>query len=59
MFGAVCLLDFARYLQGKGAWELLAGLPHGFWWVFGVVLTFWFRGKVGEWIAERVTRDQP
>ena len=33
---------------------LLNNLPDGFWWILGVILTFWFGGKVGERIAEKI-----
>ncbi len=49
-------IDLVRYIQGGGAWELTTGLPQGVWWLAGIVLTFWFGGKVGERIAEQIKK---
>ena len=33
---------------------LLNNLPTGLWWLFGVVLTFWFGGRMGEHLVEKL-----
>ena len=33
---------------------ILNKLPQGFWWILGIIITFWFGGKVGERIVEKL-----
>ena len=33
---------------------LLLDLPQGFWWILGIILTFWFGGKAVERITEKI-----
>ena len=33
---------------------ILNDLPQGFWWILGTVALFWFGGKAGERIVERI-----
>ena len=58
-FGTVTVVDFVNYARGVGEpWALLTALPQPYWWVFGIVLTFWFGGKVAERVTERVTANR-
>jgi len=44
-----------RVLHGMpDATQLLYDLPQGFWWILGIILTFWFGGKVGERVVEKI-----
>lgn len=46
-------LDFARIIQtGDAAWRLLSSLPSPFWWIFGVVITFWFGDRAASSVIE-------
>lgn len=51
---AVVGIDLVRYIRGEGVWELTTGLPQGIWWLAGIVLTFWFGGKVGERVVQQI-----
>ena len=53
-FGTVTVIDFVNYARDIGEpWALLAALPQPYWWVFGIVLTFWFGGKVAERVVQQ------
>ncbi len=57
IFATAAVIDFVGQVRADAPWRLLAGLPQGFWWAFGIVLTFWFGGKVGERIAEQIRKE--
>jgi hypothetical protein len=45
--------DFLRILQGGPLeWKLLGSLPDPFWWIFGIVITFWFGDRAVSSVLE-------
>jgi hypothetical protein len=45
--------DFLRILQGGPLeWKLLTSLPEPFWWIFGIVITFWFGDRAVSSVIE-------
>lgn len=52
-FFALMSVDIMRLMRGEEM-QALAQLPQGFWVVFGIIIGFWFGGKAGERIAEKM-----
>ena len=47
-----------RVLKGvPNAITLLQDIPQAFWWILGIILGFWFGGKAGERIAEKIGQN--
>jgi hypothetical protein len=45
-------VDLYRYLfLGSKGWDLLTGLPSGYWVILSIIIGFWFGGKAGERIV--------
>jgi hypothetical protein len=57
-FSILCIDMFHIAKQTADYTLLLDNIPQGFWWILGIILTFWFGGKVGERVAEKV-RQKP
>ena len=46
-------VDFARVMRtGEAAWRLLTSLPDPFWFIFGIVITFWFGDRAASSVIE-------
>jgi len=59
-FFAVLNIVMVRVLQGvPDAITLLQDIPQAFWWILGIILGFWFGGKAGERIAEKIHGGGP
>jgi len=55
IFGVFCTIDVINLLKRVENYEMiLKQLPTEFWVVFSIILTFWFGGKVGERIVEKI-----
>jgi hypothetical protein len=52
-FFALLSIDIVALMRG-GEMRALTQLPQGFWVVFGIIIGFWFGGKAGERIAEKM-----
>lgn len=49
-------IDVFRFLVDGIEFDswILANMPQAWWWLAGIVLTFWFGGKIGENIVEKI-----
>ena len=55
-FVTVCSIDLINTSKQTEDYELLlTRMPQGFWWIFGIILTFWFGGKVAERTAQTIS----
>jgi len=56
-FGAFVTVDLINIFKRTDDYTMiLIELPSGFWWIMGVILTFWFGGKVGERVAAQIRK---
>lgn len=54
-FGCFLSIDLYNILKATPEYTMiLVTLPSGFWWILGIVMGFWFGGKVGERVAEKI-----
>ena len=54
-FMAILTVDLWNLATRVEGYEmLLTQLPQGFWWILGIILTFWFGGKAVERITEKM-----
>ena len=58
-FAILCIDMWHVAKQAPDYTMLLGNLPQGFWWMLGIILTFWFGGKVGERIVEKIKEHTP
>lgn len=57
IFGVFCTIDAINLIQRTENYEMiLKQLPTEFWVVFSIILTFWFGGKVGERLVEKIKK---
>lgn len=48
-------VDLFNFLVHTPGYTLLiTQLPSGFWWLLGIVATFWFGGRAGEHLWEKI-----
>lgn len=47
------VIDFIVVMEtGVASWALLTSLPQPFWWIFGIVITFWFGDRAASSVIE-------
>jgi len=49
-------VDIIAILKSSEGTLLLTKLPQAFWWIFGIIIGFWFGGKIGENIAGKMKK---